>query len=476
MVFFEKVDRAIAAINEVLSRVLFFNLWPFDDGHKLPLVLAWLIAAALFCTVALRFINVRGFLHALRIVSGRYSNKDGAGEVTHFQALTTALSATVGLGNIAGVAIAVSVGGPGATFWMVLAGFLGMSSKFAECTLAQIYRTTRDDGRIMGGAMEYLSIGLREIGLPKLGKSLAVVFAVFCMFSSLGGGNSFQVSQSYSSVAATFTWFQAHSWLYGLMLAIAVGVVVLGGIKRIADVASKLVPLMCGLYVALCISVLLLMYDKVPDAFLSIWYGAFTPEAGYGGVIGVMVIGFQRAAFSNEAGLGSSAIAHSAAKTSHPAQEGYVALLEPFVDTVVICTMTALVIVITGAFNNPDYAEIRAASQGAALTVSAFSEFYAWVAPVLAIVIVLFAFSTIVSWFYYGERCFSYLFGEKYSFIFKLSYVLVTFVSASVSAGSVLEFSDLVLLGMAFPNLLGVYLLFGKITAAVKDYRIDRLG
>lgn len=473
MVFFEQVDRAIAGINEVLASALFFNLWPFGDGHKLPLVLAWLIAAALFCTVALRFINIRGFVHAIRVVSGRYSDKDSPGEVTHFQALTTALSATVGLGNIAGVAIAVSVGGPGATFWMVLAGFLGMSSKFAECTLAQIYRTTRDDGKIMGGAMEYLSIGLREIGLPKLGKFLATVFAVFCMLSSLGGGNSFQVSQSYSSVASTFTWFQAHSWIYGLVIASAVAVVVLGGIKRIAEVASKIVPLMCGVYVALCLSVLFLMYEKVPDALLSIWHGAFTPEAGYGGIIGVMVVGFQRAAFSNEAGVGSSAIAHSAAKTSHPVQEGYVALLEPFVDTVLICTMTALVIVITGAFSNPDYAEIRAASEGAALTISAFSEVYAWVAPVLAIAIVLFAFSTIVSWYYYGERCFSYLFGEKYSFLFKLAYISVTFVSASISAGSVLEFSDMVLLGMAFPNLIGVYLLFGKITAAVKDYRID---
>ena len=470
MNFYEIFNSAVGVLNSYLAKFYFFNIWPFDDDIKLPLVVAWLVSVALFATIKLKFINVRAFKHAIDVVRGKYDDKNDTGDVSHFQALSAALSATVGLGNIAGVALAISVGGPGATFWMVVAGFLGMSAKFAECTLAQMYREIRPDGRIMGGAMEYLSRGLKEMGFAKTGAVLGGMFAVFCMGSSLGGGSAFQVSQSYNSLASTFTWVQGHSWLYGLFMAVIVGAVILGGIQRIANVASLLIPVMCGGYVILCLSVLALYFEKIPSAFYSILTGAFTPEAGLGGVIGVLVVGFQRAAFSNEAGVGSAAIAHSAAKSAYPAREGVVALLEPFIDTIIVCTMTALVVVITGAYNNPNYADIRAASQGATLTLKAFGEVYSWAPYLLSVAIFLFAYSTIISWYYYGERCFTYLFGEKFCSIFKWFYIFIVFVSASISAGNILDFSDLMLLGMAFPNILGVYLMFGKIKTAADDY------
>lgn len=472
MNFYDSFNSAVGVLNSYLAKFYFYNIWPFGGDVKLPLVVAWLVLVAIVCTVGLKFINVRAFRHAIDVVRGKYDNKTDAGDVSHFQALSAALSATVGLGNIAGVALAISVGGPGATFWMIVAGFLGMSSKFAECTLAQMYREVRPDGKIMGGAMEYLSRGLKEMGYSKIGAVLGGMFAVFCMGSSLGGGSAFQVSQSYSSLASSFTWLQGHSWMYGSFMAVIVGFVILGGIQRIANVASMLVPAMCGGYILLCLSILTMYYEKIPTAFQSILAGAFTPEAGYGGFIGVLVVGFQRAAFSNEAGVGSAAIAHSAAKSAYPAREGIVALLEPLIDTIIVCTMTALVVVITGAYNNPDYAEIRAASQGATLTLKAFGEVFSWAPYVLSVAIFLFAYSTIISWYYYGERCFTYLFGEKYCVFFKWFYIFIVFVSASISAGNILDFSDLMLLGMAFPNILGIYLMFGKVKSAADSYML----
>jgi AGCS family alanine or glycine:cation symporter len=468
MTFFELCNSAISALNTIIAKFLFFDLMPGEA--QLPLIVAWLAVGAIICTLGLKFINIRGFLHAIQVVRGKYDSGKSAGDVSHFQALSAALSATVGLGNIAGVAIAISIGGPGATFWMILAGFLGMSSKFAECTLAQMYREVRPDGRIMGGAMEYLSRGLKEIGWPKLGSALAVIFAVFCIGGSLGGGNAFQVNQSYNSIAAAIPWFAEHSWLYGLLMSVAVGVVILGGIQRIAHVASAIVPIMCGGYILLCLAVLFKFSEQIPAAFSAIVSGAFTPEAGYGGLIGVLVVGFQRAAFSNEAGVGSAAIAHSAAKTSHPAREGIVALLEPFIDTILVCTMTALVIVITQAYSNPDYETLRASSQGAVLTVKTFGAVFSWAPLFVTLAILMFAYSTIISWYYYGERCFTYLAGEKYQIIFKLFYIFIVFLSASVTAGAILDFSDLMLLGMSFPNLIGVYLLFGKIKEQAEGY------
>ena len=443
--------------------------------RTLPFAVVWLVIGAVFFTVRMSFINLRGFKHAIDVVRGRFTdpNHQGAGEVSHFQALTTALSATVGLGNIAGVAIAVSIGGPGATFWMIMAGLLGMSSKFVECTLGQMYRREREDGHVMGGAMFYLSNGLSEKGLGLLGKPLAALFAVLCIGGSLAGGNSFQVNQSRDAIGATIPALMDYQWIYGLVMTLLVGVVIIGGIKRIANVAEKVVPLMAGIYMLAALAILAMNLGAVPGAFYSIFAGAFTPAAGYGGFIGVLVVGFQRAAFSNEAGVGSAAIAHSAAKTDYPVREGIVALLEPFIDTVVVCTTTALVIVITGAYSaelHPEWQQYVTGNNGAALTSAAMGSQISWFPYVLAVAVAMFAFSTMISWSYYGERCWSYLFGESSSLIYKLIFLAFTFLGSILSAKNMLNFGDLMILSMCIPNILGVYFLSGKVKRALDDY------
>lgn len=457
-------------VNHAIASIFFFDLLFFVEGVSLPLTVAWLVVGAVFFTLYFRFINFRAIKHAIDITRGQFDKPGSEGEVSHFEALTTALSATVGLGNIAGVAIAVSVGGPGATFWMIIAGVLGMSSKFTECSLAMIYRTKRTDGHMMGGPMEYLSTGLAEQGKAKLGKVLTFLFCFLTIGGSFGGGGSFQVNQSLHAISESLPFLGEHRWVYGLIMAILVGVVIIGGIKRIAGVAEKIVPLMCGIYIVACLYILSMFAGEIPGAIGLIVSSAFTPEAGYGGFIGVLVTGFRRAAFSNEAGVGSAAIAHSAAKSEHPIQEGIVALLEPFIDTVVICTMTALVIVITGAYNNPEYASMITANQGAALTSRAMGEVIPWFPYVLSVSVVLFAFSTIISWSYYGERCFSYIFGEKYALGFKLILCVVIFLGAITTSTNVLEFGDLMILGMAFPNILGVYFLVPRVKQELNTY------
>jgi len=366
------LDQAVGNIVSKIATLLFFDVLFFSDKLKLPFIIAWLVIGAMFFTIRMGFINLRAFRHAIYCVRGRFDKADDRGEVNHFQALATALSATVGLGNIAGVAIAISVGGPGATFWMIVAGFLGMTSKFTECTLGQMYRVIRSDGHVMGGAMEYLERGLAELGWVQLGKYLAVIFCIMCIGGSLGAGNAFQVSQSLSAVQQSIPALVDHAWIYGLVMAFMVGIVIIGGIRRIAHVTQAIVPFMCGIYVMACLWVILSNSALVPEAFGRIFTEAFSPQAGFGGMIGVLIVGFQRAAFSNEAGIGSAAIAHSAAKTEYPVREGIVALLEPFIDTIVVCTMTALVIVITGVYNNPETASLVENNQGAALTSVAF--------------------------------------------------------------------------------------------------------
>jgi len=478
--FLDKVNEFFApldkwwkeSINDHIESVFFKDVLFFIEEVELPLAVIWLVIGAIFFTIRMNFINVRGFRHAIDVVRGKYSNPDDAGEVSHFQALTAALSATVGLGNIAGVAIAISMGGPGATFWMIMAGFLGMSSKFTECTLGQMYRETRPDGRVMGGAMHYLSKGLAERGLPGLGKFLAIFFVFLCIGGSLAGGNAFQVNQSMGAIGQTMPFLAQYPWIYGLILSVAVAVVILGGIKRIAATAEKIVPLMCGIYVAACIWILLRHAGEVPTACIKIVSEAFRPSAMAGGFVGVLVVGFQRAAFSNEAGMGSAAIAHSAARTPHPAREGIVALLEPFIDTVVVCTMTALVIVITGAYDNPDptFASLRESKSGAALTSLAFKQEISWFPYVLSAAVVLFAFSTMISWSYYGERCWAWLFGDHTSTFYRLIFVVFVFLGSILTATNVLTFGDLMILGMGLPNILGLYFLTGKVKGSLDDY------
>ncbi len=448
-----------------------------------PLAVLWLVLGAIFFTVRMGFIQLRALRHSVAITRGKFDNPDDEGEVSHFQALTAALSATVGLGNIAGVAIAISIGGPGATVWMIFAGFLGMASKFTECTLGQMYRKQRPDGHVMGGAMYYLSDGFKEMGYGGIGRFLAVFFAILCIGGSLAGGNSFQVNQSLGALSETFSFFDkdaGNNWIYGVVMTTMVAAVILGGLKRIAQTAEKVVPTMCAIYVAASMFVILSNASAIPDAFGTILTGAFTPAAGFGGAIGVLVIGFKRAAFSNEAGVGSAAIAHSAAKTEYPVREGIVALLEPLIDTIVICTMTALVIVITGAYDpttNPDpvtgvgmFAKNLEGANGAALTSQAFGSAISWFPWVLSVAVVLFAFSTMISWSYYGERCWVWLFGESSSIFYKVMFLVACFLGSITSATNVLNFGDLMILGMAFPNVFGLIFLSSKVKHALNDY------
>ena len=461
-----------------LATVLFFDFWTDRWlGTSVPLVVFWLLAGAIFFTLRMGFINFRGFWHGIRLTRGDYDNPDETGEVSHFQALASALSATIGLGNIAGVAIAVGNGGPGAIFWMIVAGLVGMTSKFAECSLSQMYRKIAPDGTVSGGPMHYLHAGLKElkvfgVGLGPLGAVLAVLFAVVCMGGSFSGGCAFQVSQSLGPIREQFPYLVGHEWIYGLVMAVMVGIVIIGGIRRIAAVAEKIVPLMCAVYVLTALYILAANYERIGWAFEMILRGAFTGEGIRGGVLGVMVIGIKRAAFSNEAGIGSAAIAHAAAKTEEPIREGIVASLGPFIDTVIICTMTGLVIVITGAYDasNPVYKELIDAERGAALTSLAFKSVVSWFPWILCAAVVLFAYSTMISWSYYGERCWSHLFGRRASLIYKLLFLGFVVLGSVVTATNVKDLSDLMILSMAFPNILGVALLSGKIRRALNDY------
>jgi AGCS family alanine or glycine:cation symporter len=454
-----------------LEAVLFFDFgtsrWL---GSSIPIVVLWLLFGAIFFTVRMNFISFRGFWHAIRLTRGDYDKPDETGEVSHFQALASALSATIGLGNIAGVAIGVGTGGPGAVFWLVVAGLLGMSSKFAECSLGQMYRKVDHDGTVSGGAMHYLRDGLAELGLPRLGMVLSVVFAIMCMGGSFGGGCVFQVSQSLCAMKGQVPLLEDKPWIFGLVMVVLAGVVVIGGIRRIAATAEKIVPLMCVIYVAAALYILFSNYDHVLPAFAMILEQAFTPSAAYGGFLGVMVTGVRRAAFSNEAGIGSAPIAHAAARTEEPISEGIVALLEPFIDTVVICTMTGLVVVITGVYADPACAGYIKENNGSGLTSAAFGSVLWWFPYVLTLSVVLFAYSTLISWSYYGERCWSYLFGERTAIIYKCTFIGFIFLGSVVTATNLLVFSDLMILSMAFPNIIGVVLLSGKVRRRLDDY------
>lgn len=466
----DTANQFFGTLVDMVATVTFFDLLWWIDGVSLPFVVGWLVVGSLYFTIRMGFVNFRLFGHAWACVRGKYDNAQDTGETSHFQALTTALSATVGLGNIAGVAIAIIVGGPGAAFWMIVAGFLGMSAKFTECTLGQMYREVRPDGHVMGGAMEYLSRGLGEMGWARTGKFLAALFCILCIIASFGGGNAFQVNQSLAAVQQYVPVMESSPWIYGVVMVVLVGLVIIGGVKRIAHVTQAIVPAMCLLYAAGCLWIILAHISLIPEAISKIVVLAFTPEAGMGGLIGVLVQGFQRAAFSSEAGIGSAAIVHSTARTKYPVREGVVALLEPFVDTIVICALTALVIVITGVYNSPETADLVANKEGAALTAAAFGSVVDWFPIILTVSVVLFAYSTMISWSYYGERCWSYLFGDNTAMVYRLLFLVFVFLGAITSATNILDFSDLMLLSMAIPNILGMYFLQGKVKAALDEY------
>jgi AGCS family alanine or glycine:cation symporter len=455
---------------EPADAVLFWDAVFWDNGREgqiaVPIVVLWLVLGAVFFTLRFQFINFRAFRHAIDCVRGRYTAPDETGEISHFQALSAALSATVGLGNIAGVAFAVGLGGPGAVFWMIAAGFLGMSSKFVECTLGQMYRVIREDGHVSGGPMLYLRDGLAERGLAGPGKVLAVLFSIMCIGGSLGGGNMYQANQAYAQVASVLPWLSKIGGpvVFGLLMAVAVGSVIIGGIKRIGEVAGFLVPIMCITYVLSGLLIIALHADAIPSAAGIIVSEAFSFEAGLGGFVGVLIQGFRRAAFSNEAGVGSAPIAHSAARTEEPVREGLVALLEPFIDTIIVCSMTGIVIVITGAYAHPE------AGTGIEMTSFAFATVFPWFPVVLSLTAVLFAFSTMISWSYYGEQCWGHLFGVRWLMLYRLIFLGFTWTGAIFAADAVVNFGDLMILGMAFPNIAGVVLLTGKVKERLDIY------
>lgn len=442
-------------------------------GADLPLIVLWLIVAASFFTVYLGFINLRGFKHAIEIVRGSFSDPKHEGEITHFQALTAAVSGTVGIGNIGAVAITVSIGGPGAIFWVILAGFLGMTTKFVECTLGVKYRTINPDGSVSGGPMHYLRDGLAAKGMAKFGKFLGLFFAVSIVIGCLGIGNMFQSNQAYVQLlevtgGQTKSPLLGYGWAVGLAMAVLVALIIIGGIKSIARITAKLVPFMILLYIIGALIVLAMNAAHLPAAIASIFTGAFSPQGAAGGMLGAMIIGFQRAVFSNEAGLGSAAIAHSAVKTESPLTEGFVALLEPFIDTVVVCTLTGLVLVT--CFDTETI--MNGSVKGIELTSAAFESKISWSPVPLSIAAFLFAFSTMLAWAYYGTKGWTYIFGEGKGkeLTFSLIFCLFIVIGASVQLSAILDFADALIFVMAIPNLIGLYILAPEVKRDLKDY------
>lgn len=498
----EKIDQAFAPVSDFFNTVIFFEVF------GTPFVLILLVGSALFFTIYFGFPNVRHFWTAINVVRGKYDDVESPeghglektemaidgdipdtirdeseeGEVTHFQALATAVSGTVGNGNIAGVALAIALGGPGATFWMIICGLIGMSTKFVECTLGVQYRDVGEDGTVYGGPMYYISKGLKNKGFTTLGKVAAALFAVFCIGGSFGGGNAAQSNQATIVIKELFGWESTSAGaIIGLVLAVLVAIIIIGGIKRIASVTEKVVPFMALLYILACLYIIFGNFSLIDDAIGLIVREAFNPTAiGVGGVIGVLLVGFRRAAFSNEAGAGSASIAHSAVKTKYSASEGLVALLEPFIDTVVICTMTALVIIIFNFGGVFEYGGDGSGAvlidgmsyEGAGITAKAFAEYIPYSNIFLTIAVVLFAVSTMISWSYYGLQSWMYLFGrgKKTDLAYKLLFCLFVVIGAAASMDSIWAFSDAMIFAMVFPNMVGLYFLFPEVKKELKRY------
>jgi alanine or glycine:cation symporter, AGCS family len=454
----ERINAWLAPIADWFAKVIFFSV-PVA-GAQLPLIMAWLIMGGIVCTLAFRFVNLRGFRHSFHVIRGDYSSKDHPGEASPFQALSTAVSGTVGLGSIGGVAIAVSLGGPGAAFWMVVAGFLGMSTKFAEVTLAVKYRKVRADGTVTGGAMYYVPEALRRVGMPRLGKFLAGFFCVAAVGGSL---TIFQVNQAFVQFKAVTGFTQG--FYFGLVVAVWIGFVLIGGVKRIVQWTDKLSPLMCILYVVACLVVLGANLANIPGALATIFREAFAPNAVAGGVIGALIQGFRRASFANEAGLGSAPMAHATVRTNEPMSQGFAALMEPFLDTVIICLLTALVVVVSGVY-------LTSPHEGIALTSDAFATVVPWFPMVLALVAILFALSTVLSWGYYGEQAWTWLFSERQSsrYAYRVFLCAVLAVAPVLSQDQVTSIVDSLNFSMAIPNLIAVYLLIPELRADLASY------
>jgi AGCS family alanine or glycine:cation symporter len=466
----KKIDQFFNTYLGWFANTIFYGV-KIEDGVTFPLIVGWLFVAAIIFTFYFGFIQFRKIRLSIDIVSGKYTdpNSKDKGEVSHFQALTSALSGTVGLGNIAGVGVALAIGGPGATFWMIVCGLFGMASKFTECTLGVKYRNEHADGTVSGGPMYYLSKAFKEKGHAKIGKFLAVGFAIMTIFSAFGAGNMFQGNQANAMIVQTFGIAPGYGWVTGVILAVLVASVIIGGMPSIGSVTSRLVPSMALLYIGMSVIVLAYHYDQIGSAFEQIFVGAFTGAGVAGGFIGALIQGLKRATFSNEAGVGSAAIAHAAVKTKEPVTEGLVSLLEPFIDTVVICTMTALVITISGMNTG--------ALSGVELTAAAFTETSFIFEYLLALAVVLFAFSTMISWSYYGLKGWTYLFGQSKTneIVYKTIFCLFVIVGASISFGAVIDFSDAAMFAMSIFNIIGLYYLMPIVKKELKSFiaRVD---
>ncbi len=461
------INAFIGPVSDAISSVIFYSI---KVGQvDVPLIVLWLIAAGVFFFFYLKAINITRLKLAIDIVRGKYDDENSKGEMSHFQALATAVSGTVGLGNIAGVAVAITLGGPGATFWMIVAGFLGMMTKFAECTLGVKYRQVSLAGVVSGGPMYYLRDGLKARGLAGLGKVMAIGFAIMCIGGSIGGGNMFQSNQATAQLVAitggSESFLADNLWISGVVMSLLVASVIIGGIKSIANVTEKIVPFMCGLYIVTCLYIIFAHFTKIPNTFLLIMDGAFNPDAVYGGIVGVLITGFKRASFSNEAGVGSASIAHSAVKTNEPVTEGLVSLLEPLLDTIVICTLTAVVIVITDSYHSVGL-------DGVQLTAHAFSSTVSWFHYILSAVVFLFAFSTMISWSYYGLKAWGYLFGSTKTSenIYKAIFCIFVIIGSSLSMSKVIDFSDAMIFAMSIFNIIGLYIMSGELKKDTQQF------
>ena len=466
----ETSGNTLDKINNVFGEIVNWygaKLFAIVPGIKLPFILVVMVIGGLFFTFRYGLVNIKLFKHAIDVIRGKYDDPDDEGEISHFQALTSALSATVGLGNIGGVAVAIQLGGPGAVFWLWLVAFFGMSMKFSSCSFAQLYRKVSPDGSVLGGPMVYLKEAFKErLNLPKVGIFLGAFYAMMTILASFGGGNLYQGNQSYELLSEQFPALAGHPWMVGIVLALLSGIVLLGGIKRIGEVTSKLVPLMCGFYILSCLAIIFSNLSVVPDMFYQIFRQAFSPEAIYsGGLIGVIIQGVKRASFSNEAGLGSAAIAHAAAKTKEPIREGVVAMIGPTIDTHLVCTMTSLAILITGS-----HLDESVAGKGAQITALAFSSLGSWMPYLLTFATLIFAYSTIISWSYYGEKGTEYLFGKSSIKYYRIIYCFIVVLGPVLKLEHVITFADLMLLSMAFPNILGMILLSRMVKDQLQDY------
>ncbi|MGY8847864.1 MAG: alanine/glycine:cation symporter family protein [Burkholderiales bacterium] len=472
------INDAFSKLADISESVIFYSIDlnlvnAAGDSIKLPLILLWLVVASVFFTFYFGFINIRYFKHSVAVALNRYPEPNADGEISSFQALAASLSGTVGLGNIAGVAVAITVGGPGAALWMAIMGMFSMSIKFIEVALGVKYRHHPDPENrknISGGPMYYLRDALNNRGMPYLGRVLATLFAVACIGGAIGGGNMFQANQSFAQVLSVTggdeSWFYGKGWFFGLIMATMVAVVIIGGIKSIASAASKIVPFMAGIYLIIGVVVIAINFSSLPDALMIIVTSAFSLEAGIGGFVGALLAGIQRATFSNEAGLGSSAIIHATAKTNIPVKQGIAGMMGSFVDTVIICMMTALIIVISGAYKTTD------GIAGVELTSAAMGSAVSWFPYVLSFCVVLFAYSTLITWYYYGEKCLSFLFGEKRWVTLSFKFIFCSFVvvGAAAELGNVIRFSDAMMLSLAIPNIIGLYILAPEIKKDLKEY------